>query len=103
MFPVPDFETTSRMRPYHSAAPEQLVSPLASQYRNHAEPGQFGLRQAERLTALNLNTARSVLEDGVANAKAVLAAKDPQELLKAAGRPYPADGREGCCLCPQRV
>ena len=36
---------------------------------------------AERLAALNLNTARSVLEDGVANAKALLSAKDVQELL----------------------
>jgi phasin family protein len=34
----------------------------------------------ERLTALNLNTARSVLEDGVANTKALLAVKDVKDL-----------------------
>ena len=36
---------------------------------------------AERLAALNLNTARSMLEDGAANAKALLAVKDAQELV----------------------
>ena len=36
---------------------------------------------AERLAALNLNTARSMLEDGAANAKALLAVKDVQELV----------------------
>lgn len=35
---------------------------------------------AERLAALNLNTARTMLEDGVANTKALMAAKDMQEL-----------------------
>ncbi len=35
---------------------------------------------AERLAALNLNTARSVLEDVVSNAKAILSVKDVQEL-----------------------
>jgi phasin family protein len=34
---------------------------------------------AERLAALNLNTARTMLEDGVANTKALLSAKDMQE------------------------
>jgi phasin family protein len=35
----------------------------------------------ERLAALNLNTARALLEDSVASAKALLAVKDVQELL----------------------
>jgi hypothetical protein len=39
------------------------------------------LASAERIAALNLNTARSMLEDGVSNAKAMLGAKDPQEAL----------------------
>jgi phasin family protein len=39
------------------------------------------LASAERIAALNLNTARSMLEDGVANAKAMLGAKDPQEFF----------------------
>ena len=37
------------------------------------------LASAERIAALNLNTARSMLEDSVANTKAILGAKDPQE------------------------
>lgn len=36
---------------------------------------------AERLVVLNLNTARSVLEDGTANLKTLLAAKNPEELI----------------------
>lgn len=36
---------------------------------------------AERLAALNLNTARAILEDSVANAKALLAVKDVQQLV----------------------
>ncbi|MBV2235867.1 MAG: phasin family protein [Sterolibacterium sp.] len=36
---------------------------------------------AERFAALNLNTARSLLEDSVANTKALLGVKDVQELL----------------------
>jgi len=35
---------------------------------------------AERLAALNLNTARTLLEDSVANTKALLSAKNVQEL-----------------------
>ena len=36
---------------------------------------------AERLAALNLNTARAMLEDSVASAKALLAVKDVQQLV----------------------
>lgn len=36
---------------------------------------------SERLVALNLNTARTVLEDGVANLRSLLAAKNPEELI----------------------
>lgn len=39
------------------------------------------LASAERVAALNLNTARSVLEDGVANAKAMMGVKDVQEAV----------------------
>lgn len=41
------------------------------------------LASAERIASLNLNTARSMLENGVANSKAVIGAKDPQEALAA--------------------
>ena len=36
---------------------------------------------AERLAALNLNTARNMLEDTVGNAKALMAIKNPQDLM----------------------
>ena len=36
---------------------------------------------AEKLATLNLNTARSILEDSVTNTKALLGAKDAQELV----------------------
>jgi phasin family protein len=36
---------------------------------------------AERLAALNLNTARNLLEDTVSSAKALMGAKDVQELM----------------------
>lgn len=39
------------------------------------------LASAERLAALNLNTARSVLADTAANTSALLAVKDPQGLV----------------------
>ncbi len=39
------------------------------------------LASAERIAALNLNTARSVIEDTVSGAKAALEAKDPKEAL----------------------
>lgn len=39
------------------------------------------LASAERIAALNLNTARAVLEDTVSGAKSVLGAKDPKEAL----------------------
>ena len=39
------------------------------------------LASAERIASLNLETARSVLEDSVSNAKAIMGAKDPQEAL----------------------
>lgn len=39
------------------------------------------LNSAERLAALNLNTARAVLADSAANMSALLAVKDPQGLI----------------------
>lgn len=41
------------------------------------------LASAERIASLNLNTARSLLESGVSNTKALIGAKDPQEALAA--------------------
>ena len=39
------------------------------------------LASAERIAALNLNTARSIIEDGVASTKTLMGAKDPQEAI----------------------
>jgi len=39
-------------------------------------------QSAERMAALNLNTMRSLMEESVGNAKAMLAAKDPQDIAK---------------------
>ncbi len=39
------------------------------------------LASAERIAALNLNTARAVIEDSMSNAKALMGAKDVQEAL----------------------
>ena len=39
------------------------------------------LASAERIAALNLNTARSIIEDSVANSKALMGAKDVQEVV----------------------
>ena len=39
------------------------------------------LASAERIAALNLNTARSFIEDGVANTKAMMGVKDIQEAV----------------------
>ena len=39
------------------------------------------LNSAERLAALNLNTARALIADNAANVSALLAVKDPQSLI----------------------
>lgn len=48
----------------------------------------------ERLAALNLNTARSLLEQGAANSRALLTAEDAQELLAVQNRLAQADSRK---------
>lgn len=62
--------TTEQFAAANKAAVDSLLS-LAN----------TALSSAERIAALNLNTARSVLEDSVANTKAILGAKDVQEAL----------------------
>lgn len=63
------------------ATPEQLAATNKANIEVVLTLANTAFANAERLAALNLNTARSVLEDGVANAKALLAAKDLQELV----------------------
>ena len=76
--------TTSRKETMTKfAAPSSSLPPARpANIETMLNQANAAFAKAERLTALNLNTARSVLEDGVANTKAVLAVKDPQELVK---------------------
>lgn len=60
--------------------PEQIAAANKNNVETLLALANAVFNQAERLTALNLNTARAALEDGVAAAKSVLAAKNPQEL-----------------------
>ncbi|MDK9724907.1 MAG: phasin family protein [Sterolibacteriaceae bacterium MAG5] len=61
--------------------PEQLASANKANVENLLTVANTAFASAERLAALNLNTARTLLEDSVSNAKSLLAAKDVQELL----------------------
>lgn len=62
-------------------APEQLATANKAGVETLLTLTNTAFAGAERLAALNLNTARVVLEDTVSNAKAMLGAKDVQELL----------------------
>ncbi|NMG63995.1 TIGR01841 family phasin [Azoarcus indigens] len=64
-----------------TATPEQFITINKANVETLLSLANTAFANAERLAALNLNTARSVLEDGVANTKALLAAKDVQELV----------------------
>ena len=59
--------------------PEQFAAANKASVDALLSLANTALASAERIAALNLNTARSMLEDGMNNAKAVLGAKDPQE------------------------
>ncbi|MFZ4534831.1 phasin family protein [Propionivibrio sp.] len=62
--------------------PEKFVAANKAVVDSLLSLANTALSSAERIAALNLNTARSILEDGVANAKALISAKDPQEAFK---------------------
>ena len=61
--------------------PEQFAAANKATVDSLLTLANTALASAERIAALNLNTARSMLEDGVANAKAMLGAKDAQEFF----------------------
>jgi phasin family protein len=63
------------------ATPEQLANANKANVETLLTLANTAFASAERLAALNLNTARSLLEDTVASAKTLLAAKDVQELV----------------------
>ena len=64
-----------------TTTPEQFVAANKANVETLLTLANTAFASAERIAALNLNTARAVLEDTVASAKALLAAKDVQELF----------------------
>ena len=60
---------------------EQLAASNKANVETMLTIANTAFASAERLAALNLNTARSMLEDVVANAKALFAVKDVQEFM----------------------
>ncbi|MDR2240910.1 MAG: phasin family protein [Zoogloeaceae bacterium] len=61
--------------------PEQLAAANKANVEAMLTLANTAFASAERLAALNLNAARANLEDGVNNAKALLGAKDLQEVV----------------------
>jgi len=60
---------------------EQISSANKSSIEAALTLANTAFASAEKLATLNLNTARAVLEDSVSNTKALMAAKDAQELM----------------------
>jgi phasin family protein len=82
MHPIPTwFETVVLQEKYMFATPEQFAASNKVGVETLLTVANSAFASAERLAALNLNTARSVLEDAIANTKTLLGAKDVQELL----------------------
>jgi phasin family protein len=63
------------------ATPEQFAATNKANAETVLTLANSAFASTERLAALNLNTARSFLEDGIANSKALLGAKDLQEFV----------------------
>ena len=66
---------------FNFTTPEQFASANKATVDSLLSVANAALASAERIAALNLNTARSVLEDSVSGAKALMGAKDAQEAL----------------------
>ena len=64
-----------------SINPEQFAAANKAAVDSLLSVANTALASAERIATLNLETARSVLEDSVSNAKAIMGVKDPQEAL----------------------
>ncbi len=61
--------------------PEQFAAANKATVDSLLSLANSALASAERIAALNLNTARSLVEDSVSSAKALMGAKDVQEAL----------------------
>ena len=64
-----------------TTTPEQIVAANKANVETLLTLANTAFASAERIAALNLNTARSVMEDSVSGAKALMGAKDVQEAL----------------------
>jgi len=64
------------------AAPEKFMNANKANVETLVTIANTAFASAERLAALNLNTARNMLEDSVGNAKVMMSLKNPQDLLK---------------------
>ena len=64
-----------------SINPEQFAAANKAAVDSLLSVANTALASAERIASLNLETARSVLEDSVSGAKAIMGAKDSQEAL----------------------
>ena len=64
-----------------SINPEQFAAANKAAVDSLLSVANTALASAERIANLNLETARSVVEDSAANAKALMGAKDVQEAL----------------------
>ena len=65
--------------------PEQLTDANKANIEKMVELANTSFANVERLTALNINTARDLLEDAVQNTKNLMAAKDAQEFISMQG------------------
>ena len=63
------------------ATPEQFAAANKATVDSLLALANTAFASAERIAALNLHTARAVIEDSVANTKALLGAKDAQEAI----------------------
>lgn len=75
------FKPHNEESPMTTFNPEQFAAANKANIETLLSLTNSAFANAERLAALNLNTARSVLEDSVSNTKALLGTKDVQELV----------------------
>jgi phasin family protein len=61
--------------------PEQFATANKAAVDSLLTVANTALASAERIAALNLNTARAAIEDSVANAKSLMSVKDVQEFV----------------------
>lgn len=64
-----------------SINPEQFAAANKAAVDSLLSVANTALASAERIASLNIETARTVLEDSVSSAKALMSAKDPQEAI----------------------